>query len=71
MTHPSHHDALMARVLRVCWHSPTSDRWPCTQELDGYTCPPWHQDADGWCLDETPHLEARARAHPRTEQQED
>lgn len=28
--HPSHPDLLMSHVLRVCWHSPTSDRWPCT-----------------------------------------
>jgi len=27
--HPSNPDQLMARALRVCWHSPTSDRWPC------------------------------------------
>lgn len=29
-THPSHPDLLMSRMLGVCWHSPTSDRWPCT-----------------------------------------
>lgn len=28
--HPSNPDLLMARALGVCWHSSTSDRWPCT-----------------------------------------
>lgn len=27
--HPSSPDAIMARALGVCWHSPSSDRWPC------------------------------------------
>jgi hypothetical protein len=32
--HPSHPDLLMARSLRVCWHSPTADRWPCHSHRD-------------------------------------
>ena len=31
--HRSHPDQLMAQALGVCWHSPTSDRWPCTDEF--------------------------------------
>ncbi len=43
--HPSNPDQLMARMVGVCWHSPTSDRWPCGgsirqvvsfEEMSGY-----------------------------------
>lgn len=30
--HRSHPDLLMAQTLGICWHSPTSDRWPCAQQ---------------------------------------
>lgn len=34
------------------------------EQLTRYTCPRWHRDPDGWCLDERPHLAALAAARP-------
>lgn len=46
--HPSHPDRLMAQALGVCWHPPTSDRWPCPVNPE-----PGTVDGDGWAAPET------------------
>ena len=32
------------------------------EALTAATCPQWHRDSDGWCIDERPHLAARSSA---------
>lgn len=34
------------------------------EALTASTCPQWHRDSDGWCIDERPHLAARRENEP-------
>lgn len=40
------------------------ERGPCGCEpLTAHTCPRWHRDSDGWCIDERPHLAVDANGY--------
>lgn len=41
---------------------PPADTQQGDERLTAHTCPRWHRDPDGWCIDERPHLAAQPSA---------
>jgi hypothetical protein len=65
--HPSNPDRLMAHILGVCWHSPTSDRWPCTAAREASLCPAPEDLTHGPCVKAAGHPDVWHRDEDGTE----